>query len=187
MNENDSVRPARRGARWGLAALAAVIGVAGVSAVWADDDDDDPGGRRSRALVERPALVTEECGACHVVYPAGMLPAPSWENIMGNLSEHYGTDASLDDATAATITTWLTENAAPWWRAEQPPEDRITRSRWFRHEHDEIGAEIWRLESVRSAANCAACHAGAERGVFDEHDLVMPAGLTPRQQRMLRD
>ena len=40
----------------------------------------------------------QECAACHLAYPPGMLPAPSWKRIMGGLEHHYGTDASLDEA-----------------------------------------------------------------------------------------
>ena len=43
----------------------------------------------------------QECAACHVAYPPGMLPAASWQRVMGNLSHHYGTDASLDPAAAS--------------------------------------------------------------------------------------
>jgi hypothetical protein len=41
-------------------------------------------------------------------YPPGLLPAPSWQRVMGNLSKHYGTDASLDAATVQELTGWLT-------------------------------------------------------------------------------
>ncbi len=41
----------------------------------------------------------QECAACHVAYPPGLLPAASWQRVMDNLPRHYGTDASLDPAT----------------------------------------------------------------------------------------
>jgi mono/diheme cytochrome c family protein len=53
---------------------------------------------------------------------------------------------------------------------------RITRSNWFVHEHDEIPAATFKSPAVRSAANCSACHTGADRGDFDEHSIRMPQG-----------
>jgi len=51
---------------------------------------------------------------------------------------------------------------------------RITETRWFMKEHDEISAAVWKRESVGSPANCAACHKGAETGRFDEHGVRIP-------------
>ena len=118
----------------------------------------------------------QECAACHVAYPPGLLPAASWQRLMSRLPQHYGTDASLDAATLAELTGWLTAHAGTWKRVGNtpPPEDRITRSAWFVRKHDEVPASVWRRPSIRSPANCAACHARADRGVFDEHDVRVP-------------
>ena len=51
---------------------------------------------------------------------------------------------------------------------------RITDTRWFVHEHDEVSPATWRDPKVKSAANCVACHLGADRGHYNEHDIVMP-------------
>lgn len=51
---------------------------------------------------------------------------------------------------------------------------RITETRWFMKEHDEISAAVWKRESVGSPANCGACHKGAEQGQFDEHQVRVP-------------
>ena len=77
---------------------------------------------------------------------------------------------------AALITRWLSANAGTGRRSAgtPPPEDRITRSSWFVHEHDEVAPSVWKRASVRSPANCAACHVGAEQGRFDEHALRIP-------------
>lgn len=117
----------------------------------------------------------QECASCHVAYPPGLLPAASWQRLMGQLSKHFGTDASLDAATAKPIAGWLQANAGTGKRGrEQPPQDRITRSAWFTREHDEVSAATWRLPAVKSAANCAACHTGAEQGDFSEHRIRIP-------------
>lgn len=117
----------------------------------------------------------QECSACHVAYPPRMLPAASWQRLMGGLSSHFGTDASLDADAVRQISAWLGANAGSGRRvAEPPPEDRITRSAWFIHEHDEVPAATWRRASIRSAANCAACHTRAEQGDFNEHLVRIP-------------
>jgi hypothetical protein len=69
---------------------------------------------------------------------------------------------------------WLQAHAASGRRATPPPDDRITRSTWFVREHDEVANSTWQRPSVKSAANCSACHAGAEQGNFDEHQIRIP-------------
>ncbi len=135
-----------------------------------------------------PDIYAKECGACHVAYPPGALPGASWQRIVAGLERHYGSDASLDEASSARIDEWLRRRAGSWKRVrEQPPQDRITRSAWFERKHREIDAAVWRHENVKSAANCQACHAGAERGRFDDDDLRIPPGLDARQRRAWND
>lgn len=117
----------------------------------------------------------QECAACHVAYPPGLLPAASWQRLLGDLNNHYGSDASLDPATRQQLHAWLVANAGASRRvAEPPPQDRITRSSWFSREHREVAAGVWRSPAVKSAANCNACHARAEQGDFNEHDVRVP-------------
>jgi hypothetical protein len=117
----------------------------------------------------------QECAACHVAYPPGLLPAASWRRVMGGLSRHYGADASLDAATAKELSAWLAANAGSSRRVrDEPPQDRITQSAWFLREHDEVPARIWKLPAVKSPSNCVACHARADQGDFDEHNVRIP-------------
>lgn len=132
------------------------------------------GEHSARAVPLLPAY-QDECGTCHAPYPPRLLPASSWQRVMDTLSRHYGTDASLDAATAKQLSSWLAANAGASRRArEAPPEDRITRSAWFGREHDEVPAAAWRSAAVKSAANCGACHTQASRGDFDEHRVRIP-------------
>jgi mono/diheme cytochrome c family protein len=120
---------------------------------------------------------TQECTACHMAYPPGMLPSVSWQRIMGNLGKHYGTDASLDAASMQEISAWLQTHAGTHKRvSEAPPQDRITKSPWFLKEHGprEISAEVWKRAAVGSASNCAACHTKATQGSFDENEIKIP-------------
>ncbi|RYF42766.1 MAG: cytochrome C [Comamonadaceae bacterium] len=117
----------------------------------------------------------QECAACHLAYPPAMLPAASWRRLMNDLPRHYCTDASLDAAAVREIGTWLGSHAGTYKRVrEEPPQDRITRSAWFIREHGEVSAATWKLPAVKSAANCAACHQGAEQGNFSERNIRIP-------------
>jgi mono/diheme cytochrome c family protein len=130
----------------------------------------------------------QECAACHIAYPPGMLPAGSWARMTSTLNKHYGTDASLDDASVREISKWLQVNAGTYKRVkEEPPEDRITQTAWFVRKHRELDAAVWRHVSVKSAAHCAACHTRADKGEYDDAGLKFPAGLPERYRRAWSD
>ncbi len=117
----------------------------------------------------------QECSSCHVAYPPGLLPAASWARIMGSLNKHFGTDASLDDASTREIAAWLKANAGSGRRGgEEPAQDRISKANWFVRQHDEVSSSTWKRASIGSAANCSACHAGAAKGDFNEHAVRIP-------------
>ena len=123
------------------------------------------------------ALYTQECGSCHMTYPTGLLPAASWQQIMRGLKTHYGLDASLDETSQLTLTTWLTAHAGTGkYAREAPKNQRITLSAWFvrKHRAGEVPTAVWRRKSVGSPANCVACHADAERGDFNEDKVRIP-------------
>ena len=142
----------------------------------------------SRLPARVPPAYTQECASCHTAYPPAFLPAASWRRVMAGLGQHYGTDASLDATTVRQVADWLQANAGTDRRVrEEPPQDRITRSAWFERKHRKVDAAVWKLPSVKSPANCAACHAGADQGVFSDHDLRLPAGLDARQRRAWQD
>ena len=56
------------------------------------------GNRFAAATPVPPTYQQTECASCHLAYPAGLLPAASWQRLMNNLPRHFGTDASLDPA-----------------------------------------------------------------------------------------
>ncbi len=120
-----------------------------------------------------PAWKTE-CGSCHVAYPPQLLPAASWRKLMTGLNNHFGTDASLDAKTAESIARFLETNSSTKRKYANDSALRITESRWFRKEHDEVPARTWKSPAVKSAANCAACHTRAEQGDYSERTLRVP-------------
>ena len=131
----------------------------------------------SRRVAPLPKYL-EECAACHIAYPPGLLPAASWQSLMSKLQYHFGSDASLDPATSRELTAWLKLHSGTSKRVRRdstpPPEDRITRAGWFKREHDEVSSATWRLASVKSASNCGACHPQAAQGDFNEHSIRIP-------------
>ena len=150
--------------RGAAAWLAAVLGATTLPAL-ADEAD--------RPAVSSP-LYRDECGACHVPFAPGLLPAQSWQRLMGQLSNHYGADASIDAARARELLAWLQAHAANGRRARVPPQDRITESAWFLSEHKEVPTAAWQRASVRKPSNCGACHTRADEGSFRERDIVIP-------------
>jgi len=131
------------------------------------------GAHSGRAGVALAAPYVQECGACHVAYPPALLGAAAWQRQMNGLPRHYGSDASLDAATAATIAKWLQANAGEGRRVEAAPaEDRISRSAWFQREHREVGRDTW--QRVKSASQCQACHTRAADGSYREDEIHIP-------------
>ena len=128
----------------------------------------------------------EECGSCHMAYPAGLLPARSWEKLMGNLDDHFGDNAELDMSTRQELTRYLLENSADHSDARRSRKImrslgaaeiplRITDTRYFRHEHDELPAAVVKANpQVSSFSNCNACHKRAEEGSFSEREIHIP-------------
>lgn len=154
-----------------LTLLLAAGAVSAINAAHADDR-----GSKGSVVVPLPKY-TQECAACHIAYPAGMLPAASWQRLMGSLDKHFGTDVSLDETSTREISAWLKANAGTYKRvSEAPPQDRISQSAWFlrKHRDGEVPAGVWKRPSVGSAVNCAACHTNAAQGNFNEDDVRIP-------------
>lgn len=114
-----------------------------------------------------------ECGSCHLPYPPALMTVSQWQRVMSSLDRHYGVDASLDPQAAAQITGWLAAGAGGARDRERGTGGglpRISTGRWFRNEHREVAARFGR-GPVKSAADCGACHAGADRGDYEEATL----------------
>lgn len=114
-----------------------------------------------------------ECSSCHVAYPPAALPAASWQKVMAGLDKHFGADASLSAPDTLEIAKFLEQNAAKRWKGNDTPL-RITDSQWFKSKHREVSAGVWKRASVKSPANCGACHQGADKGNFDEDNVRIP-------------
>lgn len=129
--------------------------------------------------VPKNAAFEEECGSCHVAFPPRMLHPDSWRAMMDDLPRHFGSDASLDEKRRTAIADFLVANSGTrkigsTRDANGKPLLRITETAYFRHEHDEIAAATWQRASIKSAANCAACHTRAAAGDYSERSINIP-------------
>ena len=132
------------------------------------------GGRAMKPVTEPTVL--KECGACHMAFPAGMLPARSWQAIMAGLADHFGENASLDPAVAQQVEAYLTANAADQGKWKSPFMRRIPTTAtplritetpyWISAHSEEVSAAAFK--KAGSKANCVACHSAAAKGYFGD-------------------
>ena len=144
----------------------------------AEDGNKYGGENRGKPLQPRQlnAKWLQECGSCHLAFPPGMLPAESWRKVMSGLDKHFGADASLTPEESREITAFLTANPSNRWTATTSPL-RITESKWFRSKHEgtrEIPADVWKRPTIKSPANCQACHPDASKASFEEDSVKIP-------------
>ncbi|WP_456376543.1 hypothetical protein [Thiolapillus sp.] len=119
-----------------------------------------------------------ECGSCHMAYPAGLLPAHSWERLMTTLNEHFGKKVEISKKSRKIIFNYLLNGAAgrvdyvvsnQMIRNIKGIPIRITELPYFRHKHQKIPAQqVTGNPEIRSFSNCLACHTQAEKGRFNE-------------------
>lgn len=155
-----------------------------------DRDREERRERRTRAAApgadpEARALYRKECGACHLDFPPGLLPAESHRRVMAGLERHFGQDAELEPEVRGRLERWLVENAAEAGTARESgevlaslrgaPPVRVTEVPWFQREHRKAAAKLASRPSIRTLADCAACHGGAGDWDFDEDRVRMPA------------
>lgn len=117
----------------------------------------------------------DECGSCHIAFPPQLLTAENWRQMMKGLDRHFGANATLDAKENAEILAFLERYAARDQRSVAKTL-RITDTAWFQREHREVSRSDWSHRSVKSRANCTACHLTAERGDWSEHSIRMPDG-----------
>lgn len=103
-------------------------------------------------------LTEKECGACHYYYSPKFMPAYSWKLIVDTLSDHFGDDASLDEASTQRILAYLTQG-----RSTVPPANlkkipiHITNMVWWRRAHGTKFIEKAAQDKI-TLSNCANCH-----------------------------
>ena len=124
------------------------------------------------------AVVGKECGACHMAFPAGLLPARSWRRLLADQADHFGEDLGLTPETSDLIAGYLVANAGDTarrglaakymrWVAPDGTPIRITENPAFLRKHP-FPDSTWRDPKVVTKSNCIACHSGAATGDFEK-------------------
>lgn len=120
------------------------------------------------------ALYQKECASCHFGYQPALLNKTSWGKVMGSLSEHFGTDASLGKVETQQILEYLVTNAGNGKMTANNDTMEITKSPYFIKEHRKIDARWITQKEVGTLANCTACHTTASSGSYSERYIVIP-------------
>jgi hypothetical protein len=135
------------------------------------------GGKKVEPLTD--ALTLKECGSCHMAFQPEFLPVRSWEKLMGNLTDHFGADASLSEKSQAHILAVLKARAADVTGMKEGRKMaasipagvtplRISEvPRWVK-EHGKIQPNVWARPDIKSKANCLACHTAGEQGYYED-------------------
>ena len=131
-------------------------------------------------------LYIKECGSCHFPYQAGLLPSNAWNKMMGNLENHFNSDATVSAENFQTLSKYLNDNSAEknmqYKRsnrivssipAGQIP-DSISTTPYMIKKHNEIKKSLITQPEVKGLFNCIACHKTADKGNYSERDINIP-------------
>ena len=157
-----------------------------------DDDDDDDDHNSSKnykkkyiSPVNNPTY-EEECGACHFPYQPELLPSGSWKKIMAGFDDHFGEEVEIDTKSINVISGYLISNSAEKSSAKRAMKIvsslrgrtpiRISEIPYIIDKHDEVDPTVFNRESIGSLSNCPACHISAEKGIYDDDNVVIPPG-----------
>jgi cytochrome b len=131
-----------------------------------------------------------ECGSCHITYPPYLLPKKSWEIMMGDLENHFGDDASIDEETNHIISKFLDQNSAEdstneaAFKILHSLKDKktiaITKTPYWEKRHKDIDEKVFLDDKIKSKANCNACHKDIENGLI-ENNLIQIPRLSTKQ------
>jgi hypothetical protein len=118
-----------------------------------------------------PVVYRDECGSCHVAYPATLLRPAQWTVILDRLDRHFGVNASLDATAVQQVAAYLgAAKVAPAVNATPLELPRISTRPWFLKEHREWSGDTSDGRASRMS-DCSACHAQAAFGDYSESSL----------------
>lgn len=130
-------------------------------------------------------LYLEECGACHLAYPPGLLPAKSWNKIMVGLEDHFDDNAELDKETTGSIASYLGRYSLVKGKpsttsrllrnlGEKSP-IRITQIPQFESDHREARITLQSVSNEKPIlSQCEDCHVEAQSSIFKNPQLPLP-------------
>ncbi len=134
--------------------------------------------------LEFPEPYRTECGDCHDAHHPSLRTAADWRTMMAGLADHFGEDASLEEEAVGEIRRFLEVNAATTFDTEAANRigraatltGRMTGTDYWKARHKAIDSLLFRTKAVGSRVNCAACHADAATGRFNDHAITLPKG-----------
>ena len=156
------------------------------SIVFADDHSYFTKKSKSGVKAVTNELYLKECGSCHFAFQPGLLPKRSWTKMMNNLSDHFGSDATLEPEDHKALLVYLTDNAAEnavkYKRSRKILKSiavdstpaKITDVPYFVRKHRRIPKKMIMQEEVGTLSNCTACHTTASKGVYSERAIKIP-------------
>ena len=100
---------------------------------------------------------------------------------MGNLENHFGDDASIDDESNKNILAYLVKNSAEASSMESSwnflnsigDKDIIAMSDtiFWKETHKDIPKELYNHKDIKNKANCKACHSDIEKGLIEKENI----------------
>ncbi|MFA5232924.1 MAG: cytochrome b/b6 domain-containing protein [Sulfurimonas sp.] len=130
------------------------------------------------------AFFEKECISCHTLYPPYLLPRESWAKMMDNLQDHFGDDASLDEADKNSIKEYLMKNSAESstkeaaYKISKSIKNRdtiaITKTPYWEKRHKNIDKSVFENKKIAAKSNCKACHKNIEQGLLNDKDIKIP-------------
>jgi len=143
--------------------------------------------RKSEVAPVHNESYSEECGACHVAYPPGLLPAASWRKLLAAaaLEDHFGDNAELDEDVRKELLGFLEKNGADtsyYKRSRKIMASlkgaaplRITEVPYIDRKHEEIPERLIKSNpKVKSLSFCDACHRQINNFRFDDDTVDIP-------------
>ncbi|MGB3749932.1 MAG: diheme cytochrome c [Arcobacteraceae bacterium] len=131
-------------------------------------------------------LYIKECGSCHFDFQPGLLPEKSWKRMMGDLENHFGTDATLAQEDHDTLVSYLNRNssdkAMQYKRSRKMTQSistyetplKITEVPYFIKKHRKLPKRFIMQKEVKTLSNCMACHTTANKGIYSERAIKIP-------------
>ncbi len=158
-----------------------------ISVIFADTHERSEGSSEGVEPV-RNKLYIEECSACHLAYPPGLLPERSWKKLLSaaELKNHFDEELEISESDTITILNYLISHSAEksnYKRSKKIMKQvarnetpwRITETKYIKNKHRKIPQRlIVNNEDVESLSHCDACHQTATKGIFDDDSVSIP-------------
>ena len=118
-----------------------------------------------------------ECKECHMFYPPNITNKGSQMIILANLSDHFGTDASLDSNILEKIKAEVEKFAPESTKIKLEGDSKflainesITNTKLWKRKHKEFDNQ-WFVEHKIKKTDCKSCHTKIENGSLSPFEI----------------